>query len=318
MIDELTSSDAAPGYRHEALLYAGEAEFLAATVPFITAGLSRNEPVMVAVSARKIDMLKANLGWDASWVDFVDMARLGTNPGRIISAWRRFLFDHRDDAHLRGIGEPIWAERNPAELIECQQHEMLLNDAFPPERPWRLLCPYDTSTLDPTVIEKARHAHPFVQHGAQSGPSLSYRGDVEGHAALHQTDLPEPEATWQELAFDAGSRSDVLALVAAAVAHLPEPRADGLIRSVAEVTENSIRHGGGRGTVRVWSEGRDVVCEISDSGHIDDPLVGRGLPATAATNRRGLWLVHELCDLVQLRSSAPGTVVRMTLRADHR
>ena len=29
---------------------------------------------------------------------------------------------------------------------------------------------------------------------------------------------------------------------------------------------------------------------------------------------RGLWLVHELCDLVQLRSSPAGTVVRMHMQ----
>ena len=28
---------------------------------------------------------------------------------------------------------------------------------------------------------------------------------------------------------------------------------------------------------------------------------------------RGLWLVHQLCDLVQLRTSATGTVVRMSV-----
>jgi prepilin-type processing-associated H-X9-DG protein len=31
---------------------------------------------------------------------------------------------------LRGAGEPIWPERRPAELVECQRHESLLNVAF--------------------------------------------------------------------------------------------------------------------------------------------------------------------------------------------
>jgi hypothetical protein len=40
-------------------------------------------------------------------------------------------------------------------------------------------------------------------------------------------------------------------------------------------------------------------------------LVGRPPPAASPPNARGLWLVHHLCDLVQLRSSAAGTVVRL-------
>ena len=31
---------------------------------------------------------------------------------------------------MRGIGEPIWADRRPDELDECQLHESLINLAF--------------------------------------------------------------------------------------------------------------------------------------------------------------------------------------------
>src|SRR5207247_1710686 len=52
-------------------------------------------------------------------------------------------------------------------------------------------------------------------------------------------------------------------------------------------------------------------CEVSDAGHIEEPLVGRVHPATDRTSGRGLWLVNHLCDLVQIRSSPQGTVVRV-------
>jgi hypothetical protein len=313
----LTLSDGgtADEFRHEALLYAGEDELVAALLPFIVGGVRRNEPVMVAVSARKIELLKANLGWDAAWVDFVDMATLGTNPGRIISAWRRFVADHPDDPHLRGVGEPVWATRTPAELIECEVHELLLNAAFPPERAWRLVCPYDTSTLSDAVIEHAGHNHPVVIHDGSPGDSGAYRGDPVAFAAALEGALPELGEPWREVRFGEAERPEVRRLVLDAAAHLPVLRAEHLARSVDQVTENSVRHGGGRGSARVWAEAGTVVCEVRDGGRIRDPLVGRGLPPRQVADGRGLWLAHELCDLVQVRSSDQGTVVRLSITA---
>ena len=55
-----------------------------------------------------------------------------------------------------------------------------------------------------------------------------------------------------------------------------------------------------------------LVCEVRDSGYIDDPLAGRRrIPTSAASGQRGIWLVNQLCDLVQLRTHAHGTTVRV-------
>jgi hypothetical protein len=50
---------------------------------------------------------------------------------------------------------------------------------------------------------------------------------------------------------------------------------------------------------------------VRDRGRIDDPLVGRIRPGPEQHRGRGLWLVNQLCDLVQLRTSGNGTIVRM-------
>jgi len=39
------------GFRHEAVLYAGEADFVEQMVPFITEGLARDQPVLAVVNA---------------------------------------------------------------------------------------------------------------------------------------------------------------------------------------------------------------------------------------------------------------------------
>jgi hypothetical protein len=77
----------------------------------------------------KIEALRSELGPRARDVAWVDMADVGRNTARIIPAWREFL-DEQADRSLRGTGEPIWADRSAAELVECQRHESLLNLAF--------------------------------------------------------------------------------------------------------------------------------------------------------------------------------------------
>jgi anti-sigma regulatory factor (Ser/Thr protein kinase) len=83
------------------------------------------------------------------------------------------------------------------------------------------------------------------------------------------------------------------------------------VYAVNEGVTNSICHGEGRARVSFWTEDRAVVCEVRDRGWIRDPLVGRIAPRPDTLSGRGLWLVNQLCDLVQLRSSPSGTTLRM-------
>jgi Histidine kinase-like ATPase domain len=54
-----------------------------------------------------------------------------------------------------------------------------------------------------------------------------------------------------------------------------------------------------------------AICEVRDRGYLDQPLAGRESPARDAEGGRGLWLANQFCDLVQIRSSEAGTVVRL-------
>lgn len=83
------------------------------------------------------------------------------------------------------------------------------------------------------------------------------------------------------------------------------------VAAVHEVAANSVRYGGGEGVIRAWHDGEFVICEVSDRGYLDQPLAGRESPALDAEGGRGLWLANEFCDLVQIRSSDAGTIVRL-------
>jgi anti-sigma regulatory factor (Ser/Thr protein kinase) len=56
------------------------------------------------------------------------------------------------------------------------------------------------------------------------------------------------------------------------------------------------------------------LCEVRDRGRIVEPLVGRLPPPLDRHGGRGLWLVNHLCDLVQIRSTEAGSVVRVHMR----
>jgi anti-sigma regulatory factor (Ser/Thr protein kinase) len=271
--------------------------------------------VLVMVSAAKVGLLRSALGGEADRVAFADMAEVGANPARIIPAWRDFVAGNDVERRpARGIGEPIWAERTPAELVECQRHEGLLNLAFAGVPAWWLLCPYDTEALGPDVLAEAWRSHPFVSEGGVAMGSAPYRG-LEETAAPFAAPLPEPPAEAPELGFGPGSLAGLRALVAerAAEAGLDPARAADLVLAVDEVATNSLRHGGGRGALRIWREDGALVCEVRDGGRIEDPMVGRERPAPDRDGGRGLWMVNQLCDLVQMRTFPSGVAVRMHL-----
>ncbi|MGA8679714.1 MAG: MEDS domain-containing protein [Acidimicrobiales bacterium] len=166
---------ASTGFRHEAIFYSGDAAFVSATSPFLRQGIEANEPALVVVSGSKIDALRDELGDEAGSVQFADMEDVGLNPVRIIALWQRFVERHAPPGHpVRGIGEPLWSERSPAEMAECQRHERLLNLAFTNTRDFWLLCPYDSESLDESVIEEARHGHSYLSEGG-SGSCASDR-----------------------------------------------------------------------------------------------------------------------------------------------
>src|SRR5665648_942546 len=134
------------GYRHEALFWDGTEEFLAGTVPFVSAGLAAGMPVLIAVHDERWQALRGTLGADADRVQQVDTAELGHNPARIIPAWRE-LVAQAAGRPCRGIGEPIRDGMRAAHLAECQVHAAALNVAVPPSAPLWLLCSYDTGWL---------------------------------------------------------------------------------------------------------------------------------------------------------------------------
>ena len=299
----------AGAFWHGAALYRGQQDLLAILAPFVRAGLEAGEPVLVAELPDRVRALRRELGPDASRVQFVDMATVGANPARIIPVWRQFVAAHPGRA-VRGVGEPAWPGRTGAELDECRLHESLLNLAFEDlDTEFRLLCPYDAERLPSDVLDDAGRNHPVLTPAAHVP---GYAG-TPAAAELFRRPLPDPPAAAERMQFGADDLAGLRSLVRRLCDLVPlgAGEADDLVLAMHELATNSVVHGGGGGVLRGWLRPTALVVEVSDAGHIEDPLVGRRQAPALDEGGRGIWMTNQLCDLVQVRSSAAGTTVRV-------
>lgn len=303
---------AGDGFRHQALIYHGREEYLSGTVPFLREGLDAGQAVLVAVGPEQTELLEAELG-GAEGLRFADMRFLGRNPAAIIPLWREFVAE-AEGRPLRGIGEPVWASRSDAALEECRRQEALLNLAFGAGPRWDLLCPYDAISLGDEILEKVANSHPLVCRHGRCRPSPSFDPAPDTLAGR----LPPPPARRQTLAFGIAELGEVRRLVSTAAARegMGDIEISDLVTATSELAANSVAHGGGSGTLRLWHEDGRLIVEVEDRGTIEEQLVGRVRPEVSQEGGRGLWLANTLCDLVQIRSGEGGTTVRLHLLAN--
>jgi anti-sigma regulatory factor (Ser/Thr protein kinase) len=295
-------------FRHVCFFYRTDADYAATVAGFLRGALEAGEAAFAAVPPAKAGLIRDALGADARDVDFADMTTLGRNPARIIPRVLTFTGAHA--GHVRYVGEPIWPARTTAELREATRHEALINLAFE-DADAEILCPYDIAELDPAVIADARRTHPLVLSSGGRVRSPEY--DVQPESLLSPSlPLPAPDggATYHSYRTDL-SRVRAVVFKHGVAAGLTESRANDLVLAVSEVAANTLRHTRSSGTLALWRDRDEVICEVHDEGSIADPLAGRRMPAPDAAGGHGLWLVHQVCDLVELNSDANGTTIRM-------
>jgi anti-sigma regulatory factor (Ser/Thr protein kinase) len=299
-------------FEHAAVLYRGTGEYLDAVLGFVGAGLERADPVLVAVPGPKVGLLRERLGGQAGRVSFADMTEMGANPAWIIPRVAAFADAHRGRA-VRYVGEPVWETRTAAERCETTRHEALINLAFAGTAA-SILCPYDRTGLAPAVIADAGHTHPVLITGGRSHPSRAYPQAGVFPASCDRP-LPRPPGSAAALTYRddlAGVRS--FAAEQARRAGLNAGRARDLVIAVSELAANTWRHTDASGTLHIWAAGGELLGQVHDSGHISDPLAGRRRPLPGAANGNGLWVVYQLCDLVELRTGRTGTTIRLHIR----
>ncbi len=301
----------APTDAHQALFYRDSDEYLDGISEFIEPALERDEPVAIAVPAPKIELLRKRLGRRAARIEMLDMFELGRNPGRIIPAVQLMIERHGTRA-LHYVGEPIWPGRSPDEVREATRHEALINLAWP-DAGIRVLCPYDATSLDDHVLEDAHRTHPGVVHGGRLNPSSTYHGPSVPPECDRPLSDPPPDE--HARTFEIGDLRRLRTWVAerAAEAGMDDERRGELVIAVNELATNTVKHAHSHGVLRCWRTPAEVIFQIEDAGYIADPLAGRRR-RPPGMGGLGLWMVNELCDLVEIRTGAAGTAIRVHSR----
>ena len=189
------------------------------------------------------------------------------------------------------------------------RHEALVNLALA-DVPVTVLCPYDMR-LGTELIASVERTHPALIRGGRRWSSSTYAAGT----VPKECDLPltAPPAAAESLRY----RDDLAGVrkFAASLAHragLAARRVGDLVIAVSELAANTYAHTSGPGTVTLWAAEREIICQVNDSGHITDLLAGRlKQDPVAAGGGHGLWVVQQVCDLVQIRTSPAGTTIRL-------
>ena len=68
------------------------------------------------------------------------------------------------------------------------------------------------------------------------------------------------------------------------------------------------------GTVQVWRTSEEIIGQVADTGQITDPLARHRARSDELLGGNGLWVVNQVCDLVQARTGQAGTTTRVHMR----
>lgn len=302
---------------HTGLAYQTVEEFLASAVPYVKRGVTAGEAVIAATTQANINALRGALGPDAETVEFVRSNEWYESPVRSFSKYQRYWREkERSGAHaLRILGEPIDERSGNDDLERWTAFENATN-ALLGNMPVRMMCPYDLRNplVNRSCVEVS---HPHLAQGAGFVRSANY---VEARAyasSRYATPLTIPTSGVRGRAFDKEALVEVRALLHRVGDEMGFDAAGiiDLIIAVGEATANAVEHGGGSGILRTWRSNGEVICDVvSSGGHIADPMRGYSLPPVGGDRGRGMWVMRQLCDWVDVRAQGDGSVVRLHMR----
>lgn len=121
---------------------------------------------------------------------------------------------------------------------------------------------------------------------------------------------PQPMTTTFDLESLAAVRGRVQSY--ARTTGLLDDAVDEFVLAVNEIVANAVAHGGGHGSLQLWSDDDQLHCRVSDRGPgmPTDRLTCQP-PPLSASRGRGLWLAHQFCHL-DIDTGGSGTTVELS------
>ncbi|TYK52950.1 sensor histidine kinase [Actinomadura decatromicini] len=302
---------------HRAFLYRDVDEFLAVTVPFLKAGLERDEAVVAVAREPNLSALRDVLGTAGTPILYRDSAEFYRHPVHTLRDYQAIV-KKSEPRTVRALAEPVWDGWDERQTLEWVRYESLINVVFENSGA-RALCPYDTEALPPRVVAEARRTHPLLLAGGDSAPSEEYIDpETFGSGCDRRVRFDRPRGA-DYLPIDGDDLHRLRSFVGERARRngLAGQPARNLVTAVNEVAANALQHGTPPIGLWLWRDGSSLIAEVGDNGFWrpgPSPLTGFIPPDSALQRGFGLWTVRLLVDLMELRAGWDGTFVRLHVK----
>lgn len=179
--------------------------------------------------------------------------------------------------------------------------------------PVDLICLYPSWPLHLEVLEGARANHPYVRDEGGLHGNPEHRCPLEvlrGRERAAPLVLGPPDVTYRYNSWQLHEVRRMVARLAPALGFDPV-RSEDLVLAVNEIATNAVEHGAPQAEIQLWATAGGLVCEVHDTGDLDEPLPGLTAPHPAEPRGRGVWIARQLCDLLHVWQDRRGTHVRL-------
>lgn len=299
---------------HRAFLYGGTDDFLSVTVPYLEGGLERDQVVVAVAREPNLTALRDVLAPHGDAILYFDAAGFYQHPVRTLRDYQTLVKDNAPRT-VRALAEPVWDGWDERQTLEWIRYESLINVVFG-DSGASALCPYDTETLPPRILNEARRTHPLLLTEGSGGASEEYIDPVAFGSRCDQGRRFDRPADAEYLPIDGADLHALRTFVGerAAKHGLSLQQGQNLVTAANEVAANALQHGTPPVGLWMWQDGSDLICEIGDNGFWrpgPNPLTGFIPPESALQRGFGLWTVRLLVDLMELQAGWDGTFVRL-------
>jgi anti-sigma regulatory factor (Ser/Thr protein kinase) len=303
---------------HRAFMYGGTDDFLSAAVPHLAAGVEGEQVVIAVVREPNLTALRETLAPYGKAITYVDAAVFYGHPVRTLRDYQNLVKESAPRT-VCALAEPVWDGWDERQTLEWIRYESLINVVFA-DSGATALCPYDTETLPPRILNEARRTHPKLFASGRTTTNDEYIDPVTFGSGCDRGVRVDRPADAEYFPIDGTDLHALRSFVGerASKHGLAKQSAQNLVTAANEVAANALQHGTPPVGLWMWPDGSDLICEIGDNGFWrpgPDSLTGFIPPDSALQRGFGLWTVRLLVDLMELRAGWDGTFVRLRVRA---
>src|SRR4029453_1536223 len=189
------------GFRHGALVYESQDQYVACAVPFLQEGLEAGEGAFVAHTRPGLALMREALGPDAAHVTFVDVSSAYTRPARTLASYHRVYVEQLEKFPSLPTVADVQFGPAPAEWGLWTAYEAVFNRSFGHLPTW-VVCTYNANGTPDPIIDGVWRTHAEVHTGDIWQTSDRFEDPDELLDAL--TPEPRPLSGLRSMGFGSG------------------------------------------------------------------------------------------------------------------